>query len=452
MDKYKNGVPRADAMNVIGLSALINPQNVSPNINIKEIENDIVGRSVEVSKMKSGDNTDISLSYEKQLKEYANDIGIDFSNDINGINSDKQDLEDTKSEIRSRTSSKKPKNLLAGKSLDQILGEFKKDIKNDSNALRPKSSRSSRSTQSTQSSRSTQSTQSSRSSDSSDSSRSSNSSSDMSTRSGSTNSGSDTSRSRSRSRSSSKSHIKEMKDFNKRHGIRIDRHGHRNREHHKYEDDGPTHRNESQVDTAMNFIRNDTNSSKVVEHHEIKDSKITMIAEIEQLKEQLTSDDINVESYPTPTVDSTYESIKSVLDALKNKYDQNRYSSLAEEILIGAATLLETVFDGTREIPLFGWRPDYTGYHNTVNVKLNRMQYETSNIVGRFFKKNHISDGARCAMELLPTLFTYPKVNANQNKQQGISTSTQKYQSAMSSVRRSDSRMTNYSAKDMADI
>ena len=241
-----------------------------------------------------------------------------------------------------------------------------------------------------------------------------------------------------------------MHNFNKRHGIHIDRHRHRNREHHKY-DDGPTHHSESQLDTAMNSIRNDTNSSKVVEHHEIKDSKITMIAEIEQLKEQLASDDINVESYPTPTIDSTYDSIKSVLDALKNKYDKNRYSSLAEEILIGAATALETVFDGTREIPLFGWRPDYTGYHNTVNVKLNRMQYETSNIVGKFFKKNHISDGARCALELLPTLFTYPKVNASQNKQQGIS-SNQKYQSAMSSVRRTDSRMSNYSAQDMAKI
>ena len=49
-----------------------------------------------------------------------------------------------------------------------------------------------------------------------------------------------------------------------------------------------------------------------------------------QLKEQLTSDDINVESYPTPTVDSSYDEIKAVLDALKNKYDQNRYSSFAD--------------------------------------------------------------------------------------------------------------------------
>lgn len=249
-----------------------------------------------------------------------------------------------------------------------------------------------------------------------------------------------------------------MKSFNKHHGINIERHGRRSHDRHRYDDDDsghhgtPKHRSESHVDNVMDSIRGDTNSSKVIEHHEIKDSKITMIAEIEQLKEQLTSDDINVESYPTPTVDSTYDSIKAVLDALKNKYDQNRYSSFAEEILIGGATLLETVFDGTREIPLFGWRPDYTGYHNTVNVKLNRMQYEMSRVVGGFVKKHHISDGARCAMELLPTLFTYPKVNARQNKQQGIQTSNQKYQSAMSSVRRKDSRMSNYSAQDMSEI
>jgi hypothetical protein len=243
-----------------------------------------------------------------------------------------------------------------------------------------------------------------------------------------------------------------MHDFNKHHGIHIDRHGRRSSDRHKYTDQSPTYRSESHVSNVMDSIRGDTSSSKVIEHNELKDSKITMIAEIEQLKEQLTSDDINVESYPTPTVDSSYDEIKAVLDALKNKYDQNRYSSFAEEILIGGATLLETVFDGTREIPLFGWRPDYTGYHNTVNVKLNRMQYETSRVVGGFIKKHHISDGARCAMELLPTLFTYPKVNSRQNKQQGIQTSSQKYQSAMSSVRRTDSRMSNYSAQDMSEI
>ena len=443
MDKYKNGVPRADAMNVIGLSALINPHNVESDVNIKDIENDIVGRAVTVSKLKSSDSVDISLSYEKQLKAYANDIGIDFSSDIAGINSDIQDLEDTKSEIRSRVH-KKPKNLLVGKSLNEILGEFKKDLPSHNKSYKSVSS-SSRSNDSdeTESSDESESESSNRSSNSSSSSNRSKSSSNRSSK--------RSSKSSNRSSKSSHSHIKEMHNFNKRHGIRIDRHRHRNHEHHRYKDDEPTHRSESQLDTAMNFIRNDTNSSKVVEHHEIKDSKITMIAEIEQLKEQLASDDINVESYPTPTVDSTYDSIKSVLDALKNKYDKNRYSSLAEEILIGAATALETVFDGTREIPLFGWRPDYTGYHNTVNVKLNRMQYETSNIVGKFFKKNHISDGARCALELLPTLFTYPKVNASQNKQQGIS-SNQKYQSAMSSVRRTDSRMSNYSAQDMAKI
>ena len=36
-----------------------------------------------------------------------------------------------------------------------------------------------------------------------------------------------------------------------------------------------------------------------------------------------------------------------------------------DEVILGCAEGIETVFDGTREVPFLGWRPDYTGYNAT---------------------------------------------------------------------------------------
>jgi hypothetical protein len=108
--------------------------------------------------------------------------------------------------------------------------------------------------------------------------------------------------------------------------------------------------------------------------------------------------------------------IDSVLTILKLKNDRNRYSSLAEEVILGLAEGIETVFDGTREVPVLGWKPDYTDYHNTVTVKLHRMRFETSQVVGSIIDRYKIGPLTRIVMELLPSFFLYPR---QQSKQRG---------------------------------
>jgi hypothetical protein len=65
---------------------------------------------------------------------------------------------------------------------------------------------------------------------------------------------------------------------------------------------------------------------------------------------------------------------------------------------------------------MVGWKPDYTGYHNTVNVKLHRMRFETSQVVGNVIEKYNIGPTTRIIMELLPSFFLYPR---QQRKQRG---------------------------------
>ena len=55
-----------------------------------------------------------------------------------------------------------------------------------------------------------------------------------------------------------------------------------------------------------------------------------------------------------------------------------------------------------------GWKPDYTGYHNTVNIKLHRMRYETSQVVGNIIEKYNIGPTGRIVLQPPPD-FLYPR-------------------------------------------
>ena len=54
----------------------------------------------------------------------------------------------------------------------------------------------------------------------------------------------------------------------------------------------------------------------------------------------------------------------------------------------------------------------YTGYSSTVNVKLHRLRFETSQVVGDVIEKHNISPMARIGMELLPGFFLYPRLRS----------------------------------------
>jgi len=72
-------------------------------------------------------------------------------------------------------------------------------------------------------------------------------------------------------------------------------------------------------------------------------------------------------------------------------------------------------------VPLVGWKPDYTGYHNSVNVKLHRMRFETSQVVGNIIERYNIGPTTRIIMELLPGFFLYPRQQKKTRGAPGLS-------------------------------
>jgi hypothetical protein len=170
------------------------------------------------------------------------------------------------------------------------------------------------------------------------------------------------------------------------------------------------------INSIIGDIRGETRTTFGVERERVQDIKASKLDQIGQLRVALEEEDIDCSAVSKPTAESPMEEIDSVLSILRLKNDRNRYSSMAEEVIIGGAEFVETVFDGTRAIPLLGWRPDYTNYSATVNAKLHRMRFETAQLVGSIIEKYNIGSTWRIAMELLPSFFLYPR---QQRKQRG---------------------------------
>ncbi len=161
------------------------------------------------------------------------------------------------------------------------------------------------------------------------------------------------------------------------------------------------------------------------ENEIIKDMKSSKLEQISSMKAALYEEGINTDDIPHVTMESGENAIDDVLNALNMKSNRQRYTTLAQEFIGGVANWIEDIFDGTREIPIVKWKPDYTGYHNSVNTKLNRMRFETSQVVGKILDGNNVSPTGRILLELLPSLILYPSMREKQKikpKEQKLAT------------------------------
>jgi hypothetical protein len=152
------------------------------------------------------------------------------------------------------------------------------------------------------------------------------------------------------------------------------------------------------------------------------DMKAGKLEQISQLMLTLDEEGVDCSAVSRPTLASDMSEIDSVLNVLRLKNDRNRYSTLAEEVILGAAEAVATVFDGTRTIPVLGWTPNYTGYPATVNMKLHRMRYETSQVVGGIISRHNFGATTRIVLELLPSFFLYPKTQQRQRGEPSLGT------------------------------
>ncbi|AIY22434.1 pB407L [African swine fever virus] len=171
-----------------------------------------------------------------------------------------------------------------------------------------------------------------------------------------------------------------------------------------------------QVDRLINHLRSngDPNSFYKKDHDYERKTKLVKLEKINMLLTYLGNEQISTDDIKIPTIDSSMQEIDDVIEMLTLRNVGIRYSSIAEEILIGLARGLEIVFDGTREIPFLNYRPDYTGLHNTFMIKLFKMRYETSQVVGNLVQ--NMSPLSKICLELGPSLLLYPALIRTKHK------------------------------------
>lgn len=162
------------------------------------------------------------------------------------------------------------------------------------------------------------------------------------------------------------------------------------------------------IDNAMpKFI----NSNFDFKEEDEKEKKISMLEQIDSLRDTLMEDRINITSVQKVDINSSMEDIETVLNWLTIKSDRNRFSVLGEEFILMACKGLEKIFDGNRSF--LGAKPDLTGWSDTARTKLVRSRYHTSSIVANFINKNNISPTLRLTLELVPNAILYASRKKN---------------------------------------
>jgi hypothetical protein len=151
----------------------------------------------------------------------------------------------------------------------------------------------------------------------------------------------------------------------------------------------------------------------LIEQERLEDQKEKMISDIEDLREELNSEQIKTDRIPEVTIDSSYADVAKVYKQIKRKYDRSRCEGLGESVMMASARMIEMVFDGQKSY--FGYRPDMTGWNRTVRSKMRRMKYEQSVIVSEALEYWNVGPIQRMGLELIPSAFLYSLTRKEQH-------------------------------------
>ena len=168
----------------------------------------------------------------------------------------------------------------------------------------------------------------------------------------------------------------------------------------------------NQSHRTLDAIREEESEvTKSINYHELGRKKEKALAQIKRLITSIENDGMDCSEIIIPNSDSDIEDIENVLQRLKIINDSSQCTTIAEEILMGAANALEYVFDGEVALPGTNIKPNYTGYSRTLQVKLQNMKYDTSEIVNEFVERNNVGSIGKLFFALAPGFLMYPKVN-----------------------------------------
>lgn len=138
-----------------------------------------------------------------------------------------------------------------------------------------------------------------------------------------------------------------------------------------------------------------------LQEEEKNSEKMRFLEQIEQMTKILENSGNDVTKYKNLSMSNSYEEVEIAFKMLRNKMDTDRGVTIANEGILLLAHIAEKVFDGKKEY--FGRKPDLTDWSTTVYSKLDRMSYDTSNMVNTVVQTFSLPSPVKMALELVPS-------------------------------------------------
>lgn len=168
--------------------------------------------------------------------------------------------------------------------------------------------------------------------------------------------------------------------------------------------------NQNIVDNALSEY--DDNMNFDLDDEIKKEKKMMLLEEIDELRDDMIKDGINIDKVEIVNQHSDLETIENVKRLLKLKYNRYQYSGYAEDMIVSGFEMLEYICDGKTEI--LGLKPDLTDYTNTVRCKLHRLRHETSEITNNIVQQYDIGPVMRILLSLIPGAFIHSSMRKSQ--------------------------------------
>ena len=169
-----------------------------------------------------------------------------------------------------------------------------------------------------------------------------------------------------------------------------------------------------EVFNDINKERGDGNLLFSMEKEKEEDEKQHKLEHISFLMESLSGEGEDLANIPKVSGVNTLNEIDQVLKRLLLRNDRKRCGSFAEEVILLGAHGIEWVCDGKKSY--LGFKPDMTDWHKSVQTKLRRMRYDTSNVVATIMDEYKMGSATRILFELIPSMFLYSRMRKSQHK------------------------------------
>jgi len=160
--------------------------------------------------------------------------------------------------------------------------------------------------------------------------------------------------------------------------------------------------NNKKINHTVNYFGTENTDSI----EEFDDEKAEIIYEIEKMMDDLRDAEEDVSKLPTVTEDNKLSEVKAAYKKVKRRFDNLRYSNVGGHIIMGACQVLETVFNGRRN--LFGYRPTLKGWTDKfVRGEMRSLKRESANMVSEKIESYGFTEFSKIMITLVPGMIVY---------------------------------------------